>query len=117
MAQPVLLIAIDSKVRQLFPAIAEEEVMIVIIIFVSIVIVIDIPMIFNMILASVSKVQQFFPEEEVKSSANMTDIQSQERPNADYVTQVSIGWEDEEGDLVTISSDEELAYALQCKKR
>ena len=31
--------------------------------------------------------------------------------------QVSIGWEDEEGDLVTISCDEELAYALQCKKR
>jgi len=55
LTQPLLFIAIDSKVRQLFPAIAEEE--------------------------------------------------------------VSIGWEDEEGDLVTISSDEELAYALQCKKR
>ena len=45
MAQPVLFIAIDSKVRQLFPAIAEEEVMIVIVILIFIIIVVNIPMI------------------------------------------------------------------------
>ena len=33
------------------------------------------------------------------------------------IHQVSIGWEDEEGDLVTVSTDEELAHALQCKRR
>ena len=45
LTQPLLFIAIDSKVRQLFPAIAEEEVMIVIVILIFIIIVVNIPMI------------------------------------------------------------------------
>ena len=36
MAQPLLLAGIDSKVRQLFPAIVEEEVIIVIFILIAI---------------------------------------------------------------------------------
>ena len=51
LAQPLLLIAIDSKVRQLFPAIAEEEVMIVIVIIIFIANVIDILVIFYMIMS------------------------------------------------------------------
>ena len=34
-----------------------------------------------------------------------------------FFEQVSLGWEDEEGDVVTISSEEELEYARAHKRR
>ena len=34
-----------------------------------------------------------------------------------FFDQVSLGWEDEEGDVVTISSEEELEYARAYKQR